>query len=71
MGAVDEGLGQVELSTITQVSGERLEHAPEHALANPLLHAAMAGLIGRELAGQRFPGCSGPEDPENPVEHGA
>ena len=70
MGAVDEGLGQVELAAVAQVGSERLEHTPEHALTNPLLHAAMAGLIRGKFARQRLPRRTGPEDPEDPVEHG-
>lgn len=69
MGAVDEGLGQIDLAAVTQVRCERLEDLPEHALRDPLLHAAMTGLVRRVLTRQRFPGSSGPQDPEHPVEN--
>jgi hypothetical protein len=71
MGAINEGLGQIHFAAVTQVLRERLEDPPEHAVRYPLLHPAMTRLVRRVLAGQRFPRCSGPEDPEHAVEHAA
>ena len=68
MGAIDEGLGQIDLAAVTQVRCERLEDLPEHAVSDPLLHPAMTGLVRRILTWQRFPRSSGPKDPEHPVE---
>lgn len=69
MGAIDEGLGQIDLAALAQIFGERFKDPPEHALRDPFLHAAMAGLIGRIVARQCLPRCAGPEDPEDPVEN--
>src|SRR5665811_222408 len=71
MGAIDEGLGQINLAAITQVLGERLEDSPEHTILDPLLHSAVARLVRRVLARQCFPRSSGPEDPEHSVENAA
>src|ERR1700689_821436 len=69
MGAIDEGLGQIDLAAVPQVFCERLEDFPEHALRAPLLQAAMTGLVRRVLTRKRFPRSSGPKDPEHPVEN--
>lgn len=69
MGAIDEGLGQIDLAALTQVFRERLENLPEHALRYPFLHAAVTRLVRRVLTRQRFPRSSGPEDPEHSVEN--
>lgn len=69
MGAIDEGLRQINLAAIAQVLSERLEDLPEHAVLDPLLHSSMTGLVRRVLARQRFPRSSGPEDPEHAVEN--
>jgi len=69
MGAVDEGLGQINLAALAQVFRERLEHLPEHALGDPFLHPAMTGLIRRVLTRKCFPRSSGPEDPQHSVEN--
>lgn len=69
MGAINEGLGQINLAALAQVFCERLENLPEHALRDPLLHSAMTGLVRRILTWQRFPRSSGPEDPEHAVEN--
>jgi hypothetical protein len=69
VGAVDEGLSQIDLATVAQVRCECLEDLPEHALCYPFLHSAMTGLVRRVLARQRFPRGSGPQDPEHSVEN--
>jgi hypothetical protein len=69
VGAVDEGLGQIDLAAVTQVRCERLEDLPEHAVRHPLLHSAMTGLVRRVFTRKRFPWSSSPKDPEHPVEH--
>lgn len=69
MGAVDEGLGQIDLAAFTQVLCERLEDLPEDAVRDPLLHPAMTGLVRRVLTRQRLPRSSGPKNPEHPVEN--
>ncbi len=60
MGAIDEGLGQINLAALAQVLGERFENLPEHAVLDPLLHSAMTGLVRRVFARQCFPRCTGP-----------
>jgi hypothetical protein len=71
VGAIDEGLGQIDLAALTQVVCERGEDFPEHAVRHPLLHAAVTRLIRRELARQCFPWRPRPEDPQHPVENAA
>ena len=71
MGAVNEGLGQIDLAALTQIFGERFEDFPEHTLRHPLLHPTMAGLVRRVFARQRLPWRAGPQHPEHPVEHAA
>jgi hypothetical protein len=50
MGAIDEGLGQIDLAAVTQVFRERLEDFPEHTSLDPLLHPPVTRLVGRVLA---------------------
>ena len=69
MGAIDEGLGQIDLAAVSQIFPERLEDFPEHAVLDPLLHPAVAGLVRRVFARQRLPRCPGPKDPEHSVEN--
>jgi hypothetical protein len=69
MGAVDEGLGQIDLAAITQVRSECLEDLPEHSVLDPLLHPAVTRLVRRVFAGERLPRSSGPKDPQHPVEN--
>jgi len=71
MGAINEGLSQIDLAAITQVRSERLEDPPEHAVSHPLLHPPVTRLIRRVLARQCLPRCSGPKDPEHAVENAA
>src|SRR5213592_3510829 len=71
MGAINEGLRQIDLAALTQVFCERFEHFPEHAGRYPLLHAAVTRLVRRVLTRQRFPRRSGPENPEHSVENTA
>jgi hypothetical protein len=71
VGAVDEGLGQIDLAANAQVLCQRLQDLPEDTVGHPLLHSAMTGLVRRVFARQRLPGCSGPEDPQHAVENAA
>jgi hypothetical protein len=67
--AIDEGLGQIDLASRTQIVRESLEHFPEHTLGYPLLHPAVNRLIWRVLARECDPRCTGPKDPEHSVEN--
>jgi hypothetical protein len=69
MRAVDERFGQVNLPALVKVSRESGENAVQNILALPLLQAVMARLIRRIAARQIRPRCSGPKDPQDPVEH--
>ncbi len=71
MGAIDEGLGQINLAANTQVLRERFENSPEHAVRHPLLHSAVTRLVRRVLARKRLPRSSGPQDPKHSVENAA
>jgi hypothetical protein len=68
MGAIDEGLGQIDLAAIAKVLGERLEDLHEHSFVHPLLHAAVAGLVRRVFGGKRFPRRTRPQNPQHSVE---
>ena len=69
MGAIDEGLSQIDLAAIAQVLGERFNELPEHARLDPLLHPTVDRLIWRVLARESLPRRPGPQDPEHSVEH--
>jgi len=69
MGAIDEGLCQIDFAAVPQVFRERLEHFPEHARLDPFLHPTVNRLIRRVFARQRLPRRAGPKDPEHAVEH--
>jgi hypothetical protein len=69
VGAIDEGLRQIDLTAVAQIFGESFYKLPEHARLDPLLHPAVNRLIRRVLARKRFPRCSGPKDPEHSVEN--
>jgi len=60
MGAIDEGLSQIDLAAFAQILGERFHNFPEHARLNPLLHPTVDRLVRRVIARQRFPRSSGP-----------
>ena len=52
-----------------EIRGERFDHAPERAFADPALKAAMTGLIRRIAVRQVLPGRAGAKDPEDAVQH--
>jgi hypothetical protein len=52
-----------------EIRGERFDHAPERAFADPALKAAMTGLIGRIAVRQILPGRAGAKDPEDAVQY--
>jgi hypothetical protein len=66
--AVNEGLRQIEFSALAQVDCERFQNLHESALRHPLLHPAVARLIGGIFARQRLPRSAGPQNPEDSVE---
>jgi hypothetical protein len=68
VGAIDEGLGQIDLAAIAQILGERFDDFPEHARLDPLLHPTVNRLVRRVLTRKRFPRSSSPKDPEHSVE---
>lgn len=69
MGAIDEGLSQIDFAAITQVLRQCFKDLPEHTVLDPLLHTAVTRLVGRVLTRQRFPRSSGPKDPKHSVEN--
>ena len=69
MGAIDERLGEVELSASLQIFSERVENALERAVAHPVLKSPMARLIRRVSRRQIFPRRSGTQNPEHAVKH--
>ena len=69
MSAVDVRLGQIQLSSLPQVFGERREDPVQDAFALPLLKAVVACLGRRIPSWQVRPGRSGAQDPEDRVQH--
>jgi hypothetical protein len=67
MGSVDKRLGEVELSALAKVVRERTQNLLKDALSYPFLHPSVARLVGRVIAGQRFPGSAAPQHPQDPV----
>ena len=68
MGPVDESFGEVQLSTTTQVLGERSKDLLESAVADPALKPTMTGLVWRVAPWQVRPGSPRTEDPKHAVE---
>ena len=71
MGAIDEGLSQIDLAANAQILGERFHELPEHARLDPFLHSTVNRLIWRVLARKCFPRGACPKDPEHSVEYAA
>jgi hypothetical protein len=68
VGAVDESLGQVQLSSTTQVLSQRPKDLFQSAVPDPALEPTMAGLVGRVASWQIHPRRSSTEDPQNSVQ---
>ncbi len=60
-------LREVYLPTLFEVFGQSFEHVAKDSFFDPLLKAAMAGLVGGIALGKILPGCSGTQDPEDAV----
>jgi hypothetical protein len=69
VGAIDEGLGQIDLAAVAQILGKRFDDLPEHARLDPFLHPTVNRLVRRVLARQCFPRRSGPQDPKHSIEN--
>ena len=69
MGAIDEGLGEVELAAFNEVVGERLQHALQHFVFDPALESSKAGRVRRIPAGHVRPRRASAQDPQNAVEY--
>jgi hypothetical protein len=59
---------EVESAAAAEVFGQRLQHAAHDARADPLLEAAMTGLIGRVAFRQIRPGGTRPQDIQDTVQ---
>jgi hypothetical protein len=68
MGAVDEGLAEIELAALYEVVGESLQHVLQRSAFHPALKAPEARGIRRIPLWHVSPRGSGTKDPENPVE---
>ncbi len=68
-GAVDEGLGDVELASLVQVIGKSMQHPLDRAVPAPALEATVTGLIGRVSLRQILPRCTGTKDPQDAVQY--
>jgi len=68
VGPVDESLSEVQLSTTTQVLGERSEDLFQSAVAHPALKPPVAGLVRRVTSRQVLPRSARTQDPEHAIE---
>jgi hypothetical protein len=69
VGAVDEGLAEVELAAFDEVVREPLEHVFQRSAFHPTLEASEARGVRRIPVGHVCPWSSGAEDPEHAVEN--
>jgi hypothetical protein len=69
VGAVDESLGQIQLSSTTQVLSQRPKDLFERPVANPALKSPVACLVRRITSRQIHPGCPGAQYPKHTVQH--
>jgi hypothetical protein len=60
-------LREVYLSAPFEVLGQGFEHPAKDPFLDPILKAAVAGLVGRVAFGQVLPGRSGAQYPEDAV----
>lgn len=60
-------LREVYLPALFEVFGQSFEYAAKNSFLDPLLKAAMAGLVGWIAFGEILPGCSGAKYPEDGV----
>ena len=68
MGAVDESLGQIQLSSTTQVLSQRPKDLLKGAVADPALKPTVACLIRRVATRQILPRRAGAQDPQDAVQ---
>jgi hypothetical protein len=68
---VDERFLQIQIAFVVERLREDFEDGPQQAGADPVLKSPMAGLIRGIAVGQVGPGRSGPQDPEDAIEHRA
>ena len=57
------------MAFVVECLGEDFEDTPQHAGTDPLLKAAVAGLIRRIVVRQVSPRCSRSQNPQDAVEH--
>jgi hypothetical protein len=69
VGAIDESLGQVQLSSTTQMLSESPKDLFQGPVAHPALKPTMAGLVRRVARRQIHPGCSGAQYPKDTVQY--
>ncbi len=69
MGAVDEGLAQVELAARNQIVGERLKNFVQRLGLAPILEPTMAGRRRWVALGKIGPRRAGSQDPQYAVEN--
>jgi hypothetical protein len=59
----------MQFASLVQMLSQEAKHSDEPALANPLLKAAMASLVGRVLARHLCPLGATAENPQHTVQH--
>jgi hypothetical protein len=65
--AVYVTLREVYLPALFEVFGQSFEYSAKNSFLDPLLEAAMAGLVGRVTFGQILPGSPGAQYPEDAI----
>src|SRR5580704_1018979 len=68
MATVDEGFGQVDLAAVVEIARDGGQDLVQHALALPLLKAAVARRIRWVSPGHVRPGRARSEHPKDPVQ---
>ena len=67
--AIDERFLHIQIALVVKGLGEKLKEGPQHAVADPPLKPPVAGLMRRIAGRQVCPRGTGPQDPEDAVEH--
>ena len=68
MGAVDEGLGQIQLAAVAQIFSEPAKHTLDRLLLDPALKSAVACLVRRIAPRQVSPRRASAKHPKHAVD---
>ena len=66
---VEEGLRDIQASSVSQVFGQHFQDASQGCMAHPAWKTPMAGWVGRIAVGKVLPGGSCAQHPQHPMQH--